>query len=472
MTNGVTSFSIDLERPSGIYYSGEVVRGSVRLITSKEIKTRGARIRFQGNGYVHWHTGSGKNRHSYQGFKIFEQHRYTMFGNFYNTTILDSAGENATFGAASGDGIMYIPCNMNENLKLIVRVMDYDFGKKDDLLGELVLDVNELTTSGGTTSYPLRRHGKTEKGEVSLSAKIIPVDALFPASIPRHAPSTNYNAICQLRAHQATGLRKADWFGKNDVYVQAYRGPLDLNLSKKLPEPDISTILPAGLLEFPFAFQVRPDAPGSCEMFVGDQAYIRYSLYANIDIAWWKDPSVKRVITVLPSRPLASPVLLRAVEYKFPQPVSLNPCCCLPCFSVGSMDFEAKLMRQAFAPGEMLEYSLRINNTTDSTLSLRVELVCTIILQSTGMDPSIAYHTHTHGIFSDSIEPQHLYESSSASGTSRLAVPIVFPSFNGASGLLSNGSINREPLTFAYSVVFSVFPPGTCASNSSISFPV
>jgi len=52
---------------------------------------------------------------------------------------LDNAGENAFFNKVHGNGVMYIPCSAPEEnaFSLIVHVMDYDFGKSDDLLGEV-----------------------------------------------------------------------------------------------------------------------------------------------------------------------------------------------------------------------------------------------------------------------------------------------------------------------------------------------
>jgi hypothetical protein len=272
--------------------------------------------------------------------------------------------------------------------------------------------------------------------------------------------------------HQTTGLCKADKYRRNNVYVQAYRAPEVFDGNRKLPEPDISAVLTAGTLEFPFAFRVRDDAPGSCELPAGNYAYIRYTLYAHIDIAWLKDPSVKRVITVLPSRPLPPPARLRALGYAYPEPVKLHAYCCCPCFSVGSIGFEAVLLRQAFAPGEMLEYCVRVNNTTNSTLSLEINLLCTILLRTTGAS-DLSYKRHIrHAIFTDDIEPQGIYESSSIGSTSKLSVPLVFPTFNGGSGYVPVTSKNKEPLTFAYSVVFTVFPPGMCASTISVTIPV
>lgn len=384
----VSSFEIDLERASGVYYAGEVVRGTVKLVTTKDIKTRGVRVRYQGLGHMHFHTGSGDNRNDYDGLKVYEEQRYTMFGNYFNTSILYEAGEDANFGSASGDGTMYIPCNENDRLEMIVRVMDFDFGKKDDLLGEIVLNVTDLAAKGNTETFSLQRKGKPEKGNVTLSAKIFPMHALFPAS-PSNAqgPVSGYSAICELRAHRATGLRKADFIGKNDVYVQAYRVPNStVDQNKVLPEPDRTTTLPAGTLVFPFAFPIRVDAPGSAEMRVCDWAFIRYNLYANIDIAWWKDPSVKRTITVIASRPLPPPKLLYPIEYKCLEPVLMSTCCCFPwCTRVGSVTLDARLGRQVFASGERLDFSALLHNSTSQQLTVSVEVVCRVFMQTTGM---------------------------------------------------------------------------------------
>ena len=93
---------------------------------------------------------------------------------------------------------------------LAVRVMDYDWGKRDDMLGECVVRLGELMSQtilagGQPVSMPLYRKGRGgEFGEVTLSA------------------ARGAAGLVVLRCHQATGLRKGDWFGKNDVYVQAY----------------------------------------------------------------------------------------------------------------------------------------------------------------------------------------------------------------------------------------------------------
>lgn len=295
----VDDISIQLNRPNGVYYGGEVVRGTVALTTSGgSVKCRGFHIRLTGKASIHWHMGSGDNRTDYYGSTEYQSQRQTLVGNFYRTALLDNAGSDAVFGKTHGDGVMYIPCASSEerNLSLIVRVMDYDWGKRDDLLGEILLDVPDLARARDIRSYPLTRFGKPEKGEVSLSARFIPAETLFPSSSSNFGVTSNNGNILSfatmplclvLTVHQATGLRKADWVGKNDVYVQAYKCSENaINSTKKLPQPELKTVLPKGRTIFPFAFALQTNAPGSAELRVSDHAYIRKSLCIYVCFAF------------------------------------------------------------------------------------------------------------------------------------------------------------------------------------------
>ena len=466
----VECFEITLERENGVYYAGEVVCGKVKLITKKPINSRGVRIRLRGEGYVHWHTGSGDNRTDFEGNKIYEEHRYTMFGNYFNTSTLNNAGTNAIFGSANGDGIMYIPCHDHEDLRLIVRVMDYDFGKRDDLLGEIYLDTRQLVSSGTAQSFPLKRFGRAEKGEVTLSARIVPMNALFPSSASGTG-SKEYSSICELRTHQATGLRNAEWFGgKNDVYVQAYRPPKeDVNENKALPPPETNTVIPVGTMEFPFSFPIRLDAPGTAELNVGDQSYIRYSLYANIDKAWWLDPTVKRVITVLASHPKPVRSLLFPIQYLHSDPVRLASCRCFSfCTSLGTITADALLRRQVFASGELLDLSTTIENRTKSAVTVTISLVTTIQARNTRFKKCSmnTYHKSTP-IYTGTISANEPFRFEGLERKAR--IPVASPTFLGASGM---ATALHEPLVFTYDIGINVRPPGMCSSSYDILLPV
>jgi hypothetical protein len=158
-------------------------------------------------------------------------------------------------------------------------------------------------------------------------------------------------------AHQATGLRSADFFGRNDVYVQCYKIPSSTNKSDPMPPPskklesNICPKLPASNLmhstvnvitfclslgqsaaahrltllpnesinpsiaaaaisleqgqhRFPFKIKIPSNnMPSSYERCFrwNYRGYVRYSLYANVDIKYCRDPSTRMFITVLGS---------------------------------------------------------------------------------------------------------------------------------------------------------------------------
>jgi len=55
--------------------------------------------------------GTAKNR---------AYHRTTTWGNVFRTVVLRGAGNEAKFGEAGGDSVMYIPCNHHEQLNLVL----------------------------------------------------------------------------------------------------------------------------------------------------------------------------------------------------------------------------------------------------------------------------------------------------------------------------------------------------------------
>jgi len=267
---GVDEIDIQLERR--VYYAGEVVRGFVKLRASDQVKCRGLHIRCLGHSFFARHS-PGKDRRDVAGKTVFHWQQQTLIGNVYRTGRLDDAGENAFFNQVHGDGVMHIPCSAQDEkqMSLIVRVMDYDFGKRDDLLGEVVIDAAELARSKQVTSYSLTRNGKQEKGEVSLSAAFVPSVSNSGQSPPPQSPF-----FLMLTVHKATGLRNADLMGKN--YVQAYRPPNNESLigsRGKLPKPETNTILPDGESLHEFLICLPPNAPGSAEVKVDDACFVR-----------------------------------------------------------------------------------------------------------------------------------------------------------------------------------------------------
>jgi hypothetical protein len=434
----VSKIDIQLERSSGVYYSGEVVRGTVALETSgsKEVTCRGFTVRLQGRARVHWHRGSGDNRHDYDGSTLFQSQRHTLAGNFHRTALLDEAGEDADFEIVPYSGVMRIPCQGHEeqNLKLILRVMDYDFGKRDDLLGEIVLDVPSLAQARQQQSFPLTRKGKPEKGEVTLSAKWLPFDAVFPsASRSGERVSMTQSMVLEFSIHKATGLRKADWVGHNDVYCQVYRVPANTTLKpgKGLPAPSKEMKLPAGRTVYPFSFALRSDAPGSAELNVWDYAYVRYNVYANVDKAYWRDPSRKVTLTVIPNRPVPLPRLLTPVVHtRKDQVLHGTQVCCCRCGKIdGLVSMTLQLDRQSYAAGERMQVTGTIDSSVEIPLVVSVRL--RMFAQMSTRMRSSNQTRHDTVLWSGELPANASRVSLNSLGLDNVLMPRTFPSFNG-----------------------------------------
>lgn len=56
-----------VNNPNGIFYSGQLLRGTVRLTLTKQKKVRGVYVRVYGKAYCKWTRGSGENSVRYIG---------------------------------------------------------------------------------------------------------------------------------------------------------------------------------------------------------------------------------------------------------------------------------------------------------------------------------------------------------------------------------------------------------------------
>ena len=257
----VEKYEIILDRSSKIFWQGESITGTLRLKTTEPITCRSVRLLFQGESHCHWHRGSGDDRKDFDNCLNYVNLRKTIaiYGNFFPTLVLDSCGENALFNRKTiGDGDLDIPLlSPLGTFGLAIRVMDYDWGKKDDLLGEAWVDPQVLLMNPGTMAkFDLVRKGKPEKGSVTVSAILVDNTSSVANQIQSQGTQGNQfvvgQTVLRLVIHEATGLRKADTFGKNDVYVQAYTLALNTDISKGIPPPEVNYILNAGEIMLPF----------------------------------------------------------------------------------------------------------------------------------------------------------------------------------------------------------------------------
>jgi hypothetical protein len=217
--------------------------------------------------------------------------------------------------------------------------MDYEWGTRDNQLGEAILDINSYI--GGTVfQQPLMRNGKPESGSIFFSM-VLDTQEQFD----RYG---NRMQGVKLNIHKAIGLRKAEWFGKNDVYVQAYALPAGSVVTggKPLPDPVIKITLPAGTVTIPFEFSLPADLPSS--FVLDDHNYIIYSIYANIDVAWKSDPSTRCFFTVMQPNP-ACMYMNPVMQQGFSRVILTEAMCgCIGAPEIGSMTIKAWLDRGAY----------------------------------------------------------------------------------------------------------------------------
>lgn len=437
----VSELEIILERSNRVFFAGEVVRGTIAIVTLSNLNCRGFHIRFQGRAEVHWHQGtkSGSNQQDFVGSTVFQSQRHTLMGSFYKTALLGEAGDVVPYS-----GVLRIPCDLGEEVddkfKLIVRVMDYARGKRDDILGEIVLNVNALVHERDQQTFRLRRRGRAEQGQLTVSAKWLPFESVLPLTsrYGERVSSVAIKPLClELTIHNATGLRKAGLLGQNDVYCQVYRIPEDAVIEERrpLPDPPTKILLPEGRSLFPFAFAIRTDAAGSSELPLSECARIRYDLYANINKAFLKGHSKKVPITVIPNRPCPQPILLNPVVYTLSdQPIHKQPMCgCAPQLQ-GLVSIKLCINRRSFAVGEHIDLSA---STVDSAASVCLGVTIAIVLHVEMSTRPVTTRRWSITLWTSDVSPNSKTRLAHLGLTPEtIRMPNLFPSFDGGVSLL------------------------------------
>lgn len=81
-----TECEIEFENnPIKVIYTGQLLRGNVRLTLTEEKNVRGVFVEIRGKAYAHWTQGSGDNRRSYTGNEDYLNERtYFVGGNSGN----------------------------------------------------------------------------------------------------------------------------------------------------------------------------------------------------------------------------------------------------------------------------------------------------------------------------------------------------------------------------------------------------
>jgi hypothetical protein len=162
----IDRFEIVTDKPC--YFAGETLRANVHLRTRAPIKCRNVRADCRGEGHCSFVTGSGDNREVRRHTSSYWRETHTLWGPFHRTEEIQDAGTHAIFGSpwAPNEGVMHIPIRSKDS-PIIVRVMDEDYGKRDDLLGEVLVAspawlVEQSQAGTLEVTLPLMRNCKPE----------------------------------------------------------------------------------------------------------------------------------------------------------------------------------------------------------------------------------------------------------------------------------------------------------------------
>lgn len=457
-----------IELPKAVYFPGETIEGHLNVVTRSPITCKGIRVQLQGKGSSFIVIGHGKHREIKTSTQYYVYSKQTVWGHVYKTPVLNSAGANAVFGTkySPDQGVLFIHCTREESLSVIFRAMDYDWGKKDDLLGEAVVSLPGLTGLG-PVSLTLQTKGKKEGASViNLSVH----EVVDPAQLSAYYfdPSRHHGSshCCyRVQVHSATNLKSAEWFGgKNDVYIQAYPSDGPVDITKAFPPPNEKVTLPPTNARIPFRFMLPSDLPSSFVARHDGRNFISYCIYANLDVAFKMDPSSRCFFTILqPHASICMPYpTMRATSIS-----ASRSFCCFSLRNLGVVTIGASSDRSCYCPGETAYIQISVNvppgsgedivTLSNGAVSLNSNTTCSAQGYSRWF-----YHSHvTVGV----------NNAPNGSPPVAIQIPALVPSFSGGGGVSQNimggmsSASGRDPVRWDYyfHVTFHLQEPGICA---------
>lgn len=161
---------------------------------------------------------------------------------------------------------------------------------------------------------------------------------------------------------------------------------------------------------------------------------------ANVDKAFWRDPSRKRVITVLPNRPVPLPALLQGpVQRSIPDQILYGTeCCGCKCNKLGLVSVRFQVDRQSYAAGEPIRMSGNIESTRMQQ-PLSIAIVLTRVVTMRTRVGSTRKRQRRIPIWSGTIPPTTTTTTlQQLLGGQNLYLPHTYPSFNGGANLDSD----------------------------------
>lgn len=479
MTDKIEKYEIVLEKE--VFFPGEMVKGSLLLSTKKEMSCKGVRLELIGIGKCRFTTGSGDNQETRQNEMYYCHDRLTVWGKLFTTQTIEGGGSDPVFNPPwlPNEGLLMIPVVKCTTRGIVLRVMDEDFGKKDDLLGEVYVVLEEVMREKQPMTLDLYRKGQVTESSISFSMEWLKEEDVYSTSLKSYE---DVDAVVRILVHACRNLKKADFIGKNDVYVQGYVPEDVIDMDKPLPTIGKKCVMPEMTLKVPFQFLLPKELPSSLEMGYGN--FVRYSIYSCVDIAWKKDPSTRTCFTVVDPRYNASlltnPMMGSQVKMVKPS-ICIPPfCCCffeLPCKEFGNVSIDVKTDKSLYAPNEAIQVNVKAQNQTSSK---KIKIQC-ILKRISALSAEGFSRTQVHNMREYEIaqlEPGQLLDE-----TIPLIVPSLPPNFTSTyskrqdwlrmhprGSTLSgfSGSHASDPITWNYEL--SIFAKLSMATKIKLNF--
>lgn len=468
-------FLLRLER--SIYFPGDTVQGSLEIQSRSEVKCSALCIKLDGRGQSSFSTQTRDVRHRH----AYALEQQVLWGPIHKTPVKDGAGTNVVFCPpwSPEDGILRLVLKKTVQ-EVIVRVMHYEWGKPDVVIGEALLDVKSYV-GRGFLEIPLT-NGKRLDGCGFASM------ALSWESDPRkleYIQMTGNQSCLKVHVLKTTGLRKVSWTGTNNVFVQTYALPEGSEVVKGQNLPVCEGLLfPASTLLIRFKFELPSDLPSSCIVDSGN--YVNYSIYAFFDVGLKSNYSTRAFFTVI--QPAASATMLRPVNITpSTYPITGQFCCCsVPlCCRYGNINVSGSLERGGYAPGEIIRINLQLQDYRWENVGEYVKPLNVFLTRVVD-----AWAEGKRTVFSRAVAYK-LDIVYSRSSTINIQVPSIPPSYSGGVGYdaawsnyvakhvePSMAASKPEPLTWRYEleVIVSVAYPGaSCRCDDKeivLTFPV
>jgi hypothetical protein len=396
---------------------------------------------------------TGETRTDYYNTLDYASCKKTVWGHIAKTAVINNAGEAAVFGPAwaPDQGVLSMLLPPYER-QIVVRVMDHAWGVRDAVLGEILLDISRYV-GRGIQEVVLAHNGAT-------TSSVLTFQLDWETSPNFLVLTSGYQAV-KLTIIRATGLRQAGFVTKNNVYVEAYSASPAVGASDgilvvptqgaALPVPLATVTLPAGSYSMPFMFQLPPDLPSS---FAGNDCRITYSVYANIDIAWKMDPSVRMFFSVVQPHAVATMMnahVKTSVIDIYPQ-MCVPLCCCfsfpLVCLgSYGKLNVRVQTDRYAYAPGDRIECAVALDSTWQearSKLAYVTFALKMIVIKQAGSTKDVAVTC-----VAPFIKPAINLEGPDQSIKGQIFVPLLPPTYLGGIARNKKGVI-LDPVIWRY----------------------